>query len=613
MASKRRSSVVGGGMTRVLMFGFGPLPIENLRTMAPGLRTWHFLRVLLDAGHDVWLVANRVYGTYPDDLPGIVSQRKDRWTYYSIADVHWHNPSVMRPLLADARAECVVAVTTPASAVATDTVGGLPMWADLYGSIMAEAQLKALVYGDDTYLSHFWTMERKAIERGDIFSTVSERQKWSLIGELGMWGRLNQWTSGYDFATAMPIASETTPYQSRRSVLRETIGEDAFVILYSGGYNTWTDVDTLFNALEVVLCQCPNVVLVSTGGKIEGHDDMTYTRFQKLIEGSRYRERYHLRGWVPSEDIPSYYLESNVAVNVDRPSYEAMLGSRTRALDWMRAGLPCVLSSLTELSDEIEKAGAGLTYRPGDSQDLVRCLLQCINDPKAAAEMGQRGRQLLLERFTFEATSKRLLEWVEKPTHAPDFGHNIPKLVSSSQSVSTQIVQAIERRSLSLSLALRVWPAITAVTTALGLQSIEKPLASFGMRALRLDRSQYQAQYLTCTVPQQMRARGVYDGEVRLRNSSSLPWLTAQQSDKGINLSYHWTTPEGVMLIKEGVRSVLPETVKPGKAITVRFQVAAPEKPGRYQLALDLVREGVTWFSEAGSPGPSFAIDVNEN
>src|SRR5207247_3638588 len=140
-----------------------------------------------------------------------------------------------------------------------------------YGSIMAEAQLKALVYGDDAYLSHFWTMERKAIERGDIFSTVSDRQRWSLIGELGMWGRLNQWTSGYEFATSIPIASDTRRYQLDRRVIRDSVGDDAFIILYTGGYNTWTDIDTLFSALEIVMCDFPAVVFVSTCGKIEGH------------------------------------------------------------------------------------------------------------------------------------------------------------------------------------------------------------------------------------------------------------------------------------------------------------------------------------------------------
>lgn len=347
-------------MTRVLMFGFGPLPYEGLRMSGPGLRTWHLLSVLRAAGHEVCLIADRVYGSYPEGLPNVVTHSESGWTYHSVSDVRWHNPTSLRPLVKAANAECVIGVTTTATAVACELAGDLPLWGDLYGSIMAEAQLKALVYGDDSHLSHFWAFERKAIERVDIFSAVSERQQWSVVGELGIWGRLNQWTSGYNFVTTIPIASETMPYNPPRKVIRGVLADnDAFVILYSGGYNTWTDVDTLFNALEAVMSQRADVLFVSTGGKIDGHDDVTYTRFQRLIEGSPYAQRYHLCGWVSNEDVPAYYLESNLGVNVDRPSYEAQLGSRTRVLDWMRARLPSVSSSLTELSAEVVAAGGG--------------------------------------------------------------------------------------------------------------------------------------------------------------------------------------------------------------------------------------------------------------
>src|SRR5258708_4894182 len=173
-------------MTRVLLFGFGPLPGENLRLSGPCLRTWHFLSALREAGHQVTVLANRTHEVYPTDLPPLVTTKHEGWTYHSIAHGHWFNPAVLRPLVTESRADCAISATTPASAVAGTLVGDVPLWADLYGSIMAEAQLKALVYGDDGYLAHFWAQERKALARADVISAVSERQQWSVIGELGL-------------------------------------------------------------------------------------------------------------------------------------------------------------------------------------------------------------------------------------------------------------------------------------------------------------------------------------------------------------------------------------------------------------------------------------------
>lgn len=594
------------------MFGFGPLPIEGLRVSGPGLRTWHLLSALRSAGHEICLIADRVYGTYPENMPEIVTRQEDGWTYHSISDPRWHNPAALRPLVEAFGADCAIGVTTPATAVASELVGDLPLWGDLYGSIMAEAQLKALVYGDDSFLGHFWAQERKSIERADIFSAVSERQQWSIIGELGMWGRLNQWTSGYQFAVTIPISSETTPYPipPRRVIRGIHANENDFVILYSGGYNTWTDVDTLFAALEMVMSHHPEVVFVSTGGKIEGHDDLTYTRFQALTGASPYRDRFHLCGWVPNEDVPAYYLESNLGVNVDRMSYEAMLGSRTRVLDWMRAGLPSVSSSLTELAQQTAGGGGGLVYQPGNAQDLAQCLRQCIVDRAATAEMGRRARRLLEERFTFEATTEQLRAWVAQPSHSPDYGRNVPKLVSSAQTVAAGVAQAIERRSLGLALALQIWPKIARVTGMLGLTRLQRWLVKVGMRALRLERPPYRVQYIHYQVPHQMQPGQAYQCPVRIRNTGSTSWPTSRDNPTGVNLAYHWLTTDKIMLLREGIRTQLVADLASRRTADLTLCVIPPDEPGIYLLELDMVREGVTWFSESGSPGPNLTIEV---
>ncbi len=579
----------------------------------PGLRSWHFVKVLLDAGHDVCLIAGRIYGSYPDDAPPLVTHREGHWTYHSVADTLWHNPAGLKPLVQHFNADCAIGITTTASAIAADLVGDLPFWCDLYGSIMAEAQLKALVYGDDSHLSHFFAFERKAIERGDIFSSVSDRQGWALIGELGLWGRLNQWTAGYEFASTIPIAGETTAYPHPRNVIRGVLAEpDDFVILYSGGYNTWTDVDTLFNALEQVMAQRDDVIFVSTGGKIDGHDDVTYTRFQRLTESSRFASRYKLCGWVPNDDVPCYYLESDVGVNVDRPSYEAMLGSRTRILDWMRAGLPGISSNLTELATQMVESGAGLVYAPGNADELAALLLRCIKDRLGTRAMGDCARRLLVEKFTYEATTKRLSQWVQSPRHAPDYGKDVPRLVVPAVGVGTGIAQALERRSLGLGLAVQVWPYVARVTDALGMRPLQKRLHKIGMHMLRLDRPPYKVDYLNCEIPPQMTVGELYQCKLKLRNDGTTPWLPTSETEKGFNLSYHWKTDDGIMYLKEGERTPLPEVVRGGKSFTLVMHIRAPLEPGRYTLELDMVREGVTWFSEAGSPGPAFQIQLNE-
>ncbi|MBX3082722.1 MAG: glycosyltransferase [Anaerolineae bacterium] len=594
-------------MTRIVVLGFAPLPIENLRMSGPSLRTWHFVSMMLNAGHEVCLIANRGLDIYPADLPDIVSQQKDRLLYHNVSNSQWHSPAGLVPLVQSFAPDCAVGVTTSSTAAAVPLIGTLPLWGDLYGSIMAEAQMKAQVYGDDSYLAHFWSLEQAAIERADRFSAVSERQQWALIGELGMIGRLNQYTAGYDFATTIPIASESTPYTSTRKVVRgSVVPEDAFIIFYSGGYNTWTDVDCLFQALEQILSQYPNVYFVSTGGKIEGHDDLTFARFQTMIRSSNQRDRYKLQGWVPAEDVPNYYLESDLAVNVDKRSYEAILGSRTRVLDWLRAGLPCVMSSLPELADDVLAAGAGLTYEPGSVTDLTARLRYCLDNLEAVRQMRQCAQQLL-GKFSYEATTRDLLKWLEQPAHAPDFEKNVPKLAKPVPPPPA-ITNALSTRRMVL---LAVWRRVDAFSAKLGIPSHRmRSLARTGRRWLGYETQPFKAAYRHYTVPKRMKAGQTYTGKVVIDNQGDQVWRLPEQDDHAVNLSYHWLNLEGQVLEREGKRSPLPHPVKPRSRVIAPITILAPTQPGFYQIEIDLVREGVAWFSELAVPVLRFRVEI---
>jgi SAM-dependent methyltransferase len=77
-----------------------------------------------------------------------------------------------------------------------------------------------------------------------------------------------------------------------------------------------------------------------------------------------------------------------------------------------------------------------------------------------------------------------------------------------------------------------------------------------------------------------------------------------------VHVSYHWLTPARTMVDFDGLRSDLPRPLAPGEACRVTVAVRAPATPGAYLLAIDLVREGVTWFSEAGRPCHTASIEV---
>ena len=101
--------------------------------------------------------------------------------------------------------------------------------------------------------------------------------------------------------------------------------------------------------------------------------------------------------------------------------------------------------------------------------------------------------------------------------------------------------------------------------------------------------------------------RGSHRHRSRERGLGASGAATAAQP---VHVSYHWRTPAGETIEFDGLRSDLPRPLGPGETCRVDVTIRAPASAGRYVLAIDLVKEGVTWFSEAGQPCHTEPIDV---
>jgi len=85
---------------------------------------------------------------------------------------------------------------------------------------------------------------------------------------------------------------------------------------------------------------------------------------------------------------------------------------------------------------------------------------------------------------------------------------------------------------------------------------------------------------------------------VAVRNSGALPW--SHMGAHPVNLSYHWLDQNSQVVDFDGLRAVLPQPLCPGMEAELELQVEPPPHAGDYLLALDMVEEGVGWFSQQG-------------
>ncbi|MFH1584369.1 MAG: glycosyltransferase [Actinomycetota bacterium] len=412
-------------MAKIMIFGNSPLPFENEKKLsALGKRTWQITKPLIDDGHKVCLMCMRVPDAYEQkDLQDLIVKKEEKFLYYSLSEDEFRKQKSLLNIYNDFLPDCIVSTNIFPCYQAVNLGVEKPLWADLFGHAMAEAQAKAAVDKSDEFLYSYWNQEKNIIEKADIFSYVSTSQLLATIGELGTIGRLNRFTNEYEFGYVIQNGIIDEDFTHEKNVIRgKLVEEDDFVILWSGGYNTWCDIDTLFKALIEAMGVNKKIKFVSTGGEIKGQDEKTYPHFLNLIINSKFPQNFIMKGWIPTEDIKNYYLEADVGINIDKNIHEVRLGCKMRILDWLRAGLPVLTTKVCELSRIIDRENIGFTFSPKDVLGLKQKILWMASNKDEIHKIGIKGKEYAFKNLNYNVTTKPLRKWVKNPAFAPDKG-----------------------------------------------------------------------------------------------------------------------------------------------------------------------------------------------
>jgi glycosyltransferase involved in cell wall biosynthesis len=421
----------------------GPLPIGDPdRLYAPGLRVWGFARALLAAGCEVDILEVK----FGQGAQAGADAQLHRLSHASEPPEGWRADASMpgagptvavwsRALpaaapaalvaaqLAQSTYDAVVATTDVMNSACAQACGGLPLWCDCNGDPMAECQGIAHLFASDEGLAGQWDMLLPALLRADRFSACSRAQRLALIGQIGACGRLGFRNDGHPLVLACPPATVMADFDPRAGGgPRETlVPKDAFVVLWTGGYNTWADAETLARGLFAAMERDGRIHYVSTGGAIVGHDEQTFARFQALVDASPFAPRFHFAGWVPTGQVAAFYLQADVAVNCDRLTLEGELGWRNRIEEWVCAGLPVVTTDLCELTSDLAGEGLIATFAPGDWAGLRDRLLEAAARPRdEARQRAERAREFMRIHFAPEKIYGALTAWARAPRRAPD-------------------------------------------------------------------------------------------------------------------------------------------------------------------------------------------------
>lgn len=112
--------------------------------------------------------------------------------------------------------------------------------------------------------------------------------------------------------------------------------------------------------------------------------------------------------------------------------------------------------------------------------------------------------------------------------------------------------------------------------------------------------SDYREEIVALDPPSVMHPGEKVDIRFKVRNLGNATWPAVGTKDfrYQINMGDRWISAGSKA---EDNRAVMKGDLPPGGEIEMTLTVNAPQKPGEYTLEIDMVHEGVTWFSERGA------------
>jgi glycosyltransferase involved in cell wall biosynthesis len=270
------------------------------------------------------------------------------------------------------------------------------------------------------------------LERGDFLICASERQRDLFIGQLCAVGRANALTYDPDptlrrLIDVVPFGLPDEDAEHRQPAVRGVlpgIGPDDDILIWAGGVYDWFDPLTLIRAVAGASKKRPSVRLYFMGLQ---HPNPDVPPMQMAIDAKALAEELGVAGthvffndgWVEYSERQNFLLEATLGVSTHFESLETRFSFRTRALDYLWAGLPIVATEGDSFGQLIEEEHLGLTVPAEDPQALEEAILRLLSDPEMAAACHARVEEVR-NAFRWSVVLEPLAAFCREPRRAPD-------------------------------------------------------------------------------------------------------------------------------------------------------------------------------------------------
>jgi glycosyltransferase involved in cell wall biosynthesis len=172
-------------------------------------------------------------------------------------------------------------------------------------------------------------------------------------------------------------------------------------ICFVGALTPWQGVDFMIEALPLVIKDMPDAKFLVVG------DGTQKKLLEKKAKELGVEKKVIFKGWVEYEDVPKYINASEICVAPLTTGREKSGSSAIKIYEYLACGKPVIASHVADL-DFLGKHECGILVQKDDASALAEAVLMLARDMDRATEMGEKGRKIVVENYSWVNTAKRI-------------------------------------------------------------------------------------------------------------------------------------------------------------------------------------------------------------
>ncbi len=198
----------------------------------------------------------------------------------------------------------------------------------------------------------------------------------------------------------IPPGVDTEVYKPGKGDWKSKHGlpENSKIILFVGAMNrghTHKGVDVLLKAFSMIKDEDTYLVLAGTGDMIPD--------YKRISESLGIINRTLFTGFMDEEALIDLYRASDMLV---LPTLNIAEGFGMVLIEANACGKPVIGSRVGGIKYVVRDGETGLLVPPGDPEALADAIRRLIEDPEKAEVMGQNGRKMVEENYTWKRSSR---------------------------------------------------------------------------------------------------------------------------------------------------------------------------------------------------------------